>query len=451
MFTTFINNKFLLYLTLFGVALSLLLQFGVKPIVEGDAGSYIQCANAFYNGKPQECTPIRTPGYPLFILITNTIFQNLNYQLTVTIQYFLILGTAYYIYLLALLLFQNKTIGYVSYFLIITNPVFIFYSNNILTEITYIFFSTGFCYFTIKYIFKQDNINIILASVFIAISALIRPLAQYYYLFLLIILFFVHYKNWMILIKKCFLAVLLVYIIFSPWMIKNYLQFHRGSLTVVFGEALWTDVYRFNKLPLVDSNFYKKEKEEIRASSEDKQYLNAKTAIQSFGYDMSTTDNILKEISMESIKAYPIQYAKGVLASFINMAFYPKYIYGDYIAASQKTHIREYPPARYVYYAFDDLMHKLNYPSLFLTIFGIAGLYICFTSFDIKKKLSSIFFILIIFSSLAIASIIASYVRYRIIIDQFLILFSVFAFFHLWNRYGVSRHCRNFFHFSKNI
>src|SRR3989344_1281175 len=134
MFTTFINNKFLLYLTLFGVALSLLLQFGVKPIVEGDAGSYIQCANAFYNGKPQECTPIRTPGYPLFILITNTIFQNLNYQLTVTIQYFLILGTAYYIYLLALLLFQNKTIGYVSYFLIITNPVFIFYSNNILTD-----------------------------------------------------------------------------------------------------------------------------------------------------------------------------------------------------------------------------------------------------------------------------------------------------------------------------
>lgn len=445
MFTKIFCNKILLYLTLFGITLSLLMQLAITPTAGGDSPLYFQCASAMYGDKASECDPSRTPGYPIFILITDTIFQKFHFQLTVMAQYLLILGTAYYVYLLAMLLFQNKIIGYVSYFFIITNPVFLFYSNNILTEITYIFFTTGFCYYTIKYIFKQANVYLILASIYIAISALIRPIAQYFFLYLCVILLFIHYKKLAAFLKNFFLVATIVYIIFLPVLLKNYFQHRQGSLTIVFGYALWLNVYRFNGLPLVDSDFYKKEKELIRSTSADSQYSNATIALQSMGYDLAKTDTILKEISMESIKAHPMRYAKGVLTSFSKMALYPKYIYGDYIAVDQKKYIRDNPFARYAYYAYDDLMHKLNYPSLLITLLGMSGLYINFTSPDTKKKLSSALVAILIFSSIAIASIIASYVRYRIVIDQFLILFSVYAIFHLWGRYKMSQRIKNYF------
>lgn len=442
----FFRNKILLIIALLGLGLAVLLQLSVKPTISDDSPGYIECANFLSHGNVKDCDPARTPGYPLFIMLTDTIFGGLDYQLTVFIQYLLTLGTAYLMYRLALMIFNNRLTGYIAFFLIATNPLFIFYGNNLLSEVPFLFFLTGFAYYVVKYVYDQKNRYLVYSSLLLGAATLVRPSSQYYFVFTLLILAALHHKHWQSLLKKSLLVIAVFFLLITPWILKNSLVYHERSLTVFLGYALWTNVFHGDRLPLVDSNLYRFEKEIIRQKGIQKSYVESWHTLFSLHPDPVAVNQIMKEISVETVKKYPLGYARGSMASFIKLTFYPKYFYGDYLQIDQLENLRSGSPSKYFYYAFKDLMHKVNYPVLLMTILGIIGLGVTFFKSEPRYKIIAVFFALLIFGSLAIPAFFSlPYIRYRTAVDQFLILFASYAVVYLWSRYDLGIRLVEFF------
>ncbi|MDP2933947.1 MAG: hypothetical protein Q8N81_07540 [bacterium] len=113
----------LILITLFGLLLFGLLSLSVKPTVSDDSPTYIGCAEAIFRLNAGDCSSARTPGYPLLILITDTMFGGTGFIVTVWAQYLLLLASAYLLYKLCLLLFNDKTAGYLAFFLTTTYPL----------------------------------------------------------------------------------------------------------------------------------------------------------------------------------------------------------------------------------------------------------------------------------------------------------------------------------------
>lgn len=446
--TVLFRNKILLILTLLGLGLFLLLQLSVKPTISDDSPGYIQCAMDISHGNFKVCDPARTPGYSFMIFLTDTVFGGLNYQLTVFLQALMVLGTAYFVYRLSQLIFNNQKVAYLSFFLTVTNPLFLFYSNNLLTEVPFLFFLTGFVYYFIQYLYQQRNRYLVLLALFLGIATLVRPLPQYFLFLVILVLFVMHYKTLGQLLKKGLIVAAIFTLLVGPWIWKNSVQYHEKTLTIFFGYSLWVNVFRADKLPLVDSNLFPEEKAIIKQKGNAQAYTEVWHMLDSRYQNPVTVDRIMKKISLETIKHYPLDYLKGSLINFLKITFYPKYSFGDYLLKDQQENLRAIPPASYLYYAFKDLMHKVNYPVLIMTLLGIFGLGQTFRKQDIKTKMVAVIFTFIILVILVIPSILTvPNVRYRVITEQFFILFGSYGLVHLWSRYELTKRLTKLFNF----
>ncbi|MDP2933948.1 MAG: glycosyltransferase family 39 protein [bacterium] len=314
-----------------------------------------------------------------------------------------------------------------------------------MTEIPFVFLLTGFVYYSIKYLYETKTKDIIIASLFLAFGILTRPFALYLIIPLFALIIAVKFGDWKGILRHSLLAALVCGVVLAPWIYKNVQQYHSASLQYLSGIALWTNVYKVDKLPIVDSQMLQKEKQLIKAHPAES-YIDAYKTLEAAGYSPAEYDRALTAISLESIKAHPITYISKTAKNFIKLSLYPKYAFGDYLVIDQNENLRPNNYSRYFYYAFNDLAHKVNYPVILLTLLGISGIAMSLVSDDKKRKIATWFIAAIILACLAIpAATIIPNVRYRIVIDQLLMLFASYAFLIFWRRLQVVEKIKKIF------
>lgn len=209
------ENKriFLLYLGIF-IVLTLLL-FSPRLFVGGDNAQYIALAESIISGKgyrtmylPDE--PPNThfpPGFPLLLCIPHAIFGK-NIMVFKLVVFCISAGALYFLYAIARYLYHGKTKFIMAFFLSL--PIIVVYSNRVLSEMPYLFFTLGALYFF--YMAEEKNpamyylsFGMATFAVFIRTTGLILIISmvitlllkkRFKYLFMLLIMFGITYIPW---------------------------------------------------------------------------------------------------------------------------------------------------------------------------------------------------------------------------------------------------------------
>jgi hypothetical protein len=168
------------------------------------------------------------PGYPFFLSIIYKIFGENNFNAVRILQIFLLAGTGILIFLIARK-FLNLTpvFAFFSSLTLVFWPYFIVWSSLILTEILFIFFLTLAVFFALKFKNKKLFKDSLFSVLTLGIATLIRPEIIFlpFWLLFLWFIFKQRRQNLKINFKRTILALIILILIISPWLIKNIVLF----------------------------------------------------------------------------------------------------------------------------------------------------------------------------------------------------------------------------------
>ncbi|MFN8284883.1 MAG: glycosyltransferase family 39 protein [Chitinophagales bacterium] len=250
--SSFFENKKMLYLLVFAfiVRIFVFIRFQpwldtviTKQILIFDSLGYHNLALCIKNNFTFCGDAFRTPGYPFFVSIIYFISGN-HVSHVLFIQIFLNLISIVLMYKIGAALFSEKTgfIAAVLFSLDLHHIIFIYY---ILTETIYTtVFLLGLYYF-IKAIKTNQLKFFLMTGILYGISALIRPISQFYIycVFAFVLIFF--YKNRKNGIRFSFMLLIGYFVTIAPWCARNYSEYGHFALSNIKGYNLlfWNASY----------------------------------------------------------------------------------------------------------------------------------------------------------------------------------------------------------------
>jgi len=228
-----VRNEYLFLLTLFLLAcfLGILYAFYLKgnlPIDDAK-GFDILGLNILRYGQyafePGVPTALKTPLYPLFLSAIYSVFGH-SYLAVRIIQSIIGSLSCVVVYFIGKKI-SDKNLGYVSAIICVFYPFFIYYTGYLLVETLFTFLLAVTIYCLIIAMEKPIGMNFGLSGVLMGLSGLCKPTAFVFFPFAILGFLinlgtrkFSTYKN---LAVFFFLFVLTL----SPWIIRNYVVFHR--------------------------------------------------------------------------------------------------------------------------------------------------------------------------------------------------------------------------------
>ena len=198
-----------------------------------DAGAYsFRATDLIQNHRLSTFT---LPGFPIVLSLFYLVF---GYKIIFPISFLIIISSFLGImaYLIALELFNNKTVALISLILIIMNPILIMQAPNLLSDTLALFFFSLIIFLILKD-YKSITLRYtLLIGLLIGFTILIRP--NYIYLgiiYLFFILFGTKKIKLNFKLKKIALLLIGGLIIVGPWMYYTYTQIGEPTISTNSG------------------------------------------------------------------------------------------------------------------------------------------------------------------------------------------------------------------------
>jgi 4-amino-4-deoxy-L-arabinose transferase-like glycosyltransferase len=180
---------------------------------------------------PIEPDYYRTPLYPLFILLAESI-QIETYPIII-LQIILGVATCYYTYKLAKLITKNKFIASIAALFIAVDVPSIVMNNIVMTETLFSFLLILSVYTFVSYL-KNNSIKLLaLTALFCGLTILCRPIAFFIPLFFSAFLLYFFRKEKLKSISKIGILLLISVLTISPWLIRNKNTFNHYFMSVI--------------------------------------------------------------------------------------------------------------------------------------------------------------------------------------------------------------------------
>ncbi|MCM8786158.1 MAG: glycosyltransferase family 39 protein [Candidatus Omnitrophica bacterium] len=221
------KNKILIFIFIIGFLLRIAFVLTLKNnFYFDDEFEYFKMVQNFLSGKGlivgENLKSFRPPLYPLVISVL--ILFKFNLIGIRVFQSFISTLTVYFIYLIGKKTFGEKT-GIVSAFISSFYPFFIFYNGFLLTETLFVFFTVLSIFYLIMTTERNGKVSFF-SGIFLGLSGLTRPILQLY--LPVSILHILSFKeNLKIRFRKIILLVIGFCLTLSPWIIRNYKIFHK--------------------------------------------------------------------------------------------------------------------------------------------------------------------------------------------------------------------------------
>ena len=243
------HSNILLYLLVFAAALFYILVWDNAPIVTNDSGSYMKVAADLQDLKLDKL-PDRTPGYPFLLWLTNS--HEHPTRLLFFIQLALhLLSVLLLAYLLNYMAVSKKIIALFSFLSLI--PPSVVMSAYVMAEALTQFFLVIGVVFLLLGIDKSKRSLIVISSIALSFSAVVRPTYQLIFVVifgLLLISLFLVQKARRQLAFATFSTFVFSTIFIGGLILNNYRNFDQFGLTPFFGLGLCTKTARFlERLP----------------------------------------------------------------------------------------------------------------------------------------------------------------------------------------------------------
>jgi len=175
-------------------------------------------------------TAMRSPGYPFFLSLIFRFSKSI--LLIKIIQLILYYFSAFFIFKLAFKISQNRNISFIAGFLFLIYPPILFTTNTVYPQLLYLFLFLGL----ILILFNKNLnwINLLIISIINGFLILINPIHLLFFPFM-IYLILLKKERLFSRIKKTVFFVLISFLVFFPWMNRNYKLFHNFALTSTGG------------------------------------------------------------------------------------------------------------------------------------------------------------------------------------------------------------------------
>jgi len=206
-------------------------------VLVGDSSGYHMFALDILNTHSfANFDTFRTPGYPLLLAFVYSLL-GIKPWIVLLLQIFMEVGLVIIVYLLSKAIFNSEQISLIAAFLYSINFLSAYYSVRLLTEISFTFiFALGILFFSggLKY---NKLSGFVLGGLFVGLATLIRPIAQYFPIVLVVVILFSSNKISQKLINV--IAVLIVFFaIISPWQFRNLITYGYYELSTISGTGL---------------------------------------------------------------------------------------------------------------------------------------------------------------------------------------------------------------------
>jgi len=256
------EKVFLIILFILAIAtrfLFFLYEINVNNITENkkfyvyDAKEYQELALSLSKGNfTEEWSPpflniilktktLRTPGYPLFLLLVYSLFGMNNNTAVIVIQIFLSSLIVIFTYKLSMVIFNDYTISFLAGLLVVFDFSSITLSNFLLSETLAAFFIITGLLFFIKNL-KDDKIYYNISSSFLlAVATYVRPIILYLPLFLLLPIICYYWKDKKKLILNSFIFVVVFLSGIGIWIYRNY----KETRVPVFSSIQGINIYYY--------------------------------------------------------------------------------------------------------------------------------------------------------------------------------------------------------------
>jgi len=352
---------------------------------------------AYYNFNEQPIPSVYMPPlYAFFIYFIKTITASNGTELLYTIILIQILLSTYSVYLFYQLNgnFFSKKISLINSSIYSLVPLNLYACGQISSITLQVFLSFLFLNLLFLIIKEQTKKNIIFFSFTSSLLILIR--AEFILIFIFII-FFIFIKK-KIKLKNMIKILVIVALIISPYITRNYIHFNQIFIVKSLGYNLWKGN---NELSKVEGHAESFEKEE---------HKNIKVKIDNLKKDKFyelNRDKVLLNEAINNLQENPIRYILQYIKKFLSFFF----------VDLQST----YP----LYYNFFHI-----FPLIFISLFSFAGLPMIFKD----RKLESKFLLLYLVANLVIFSIFSILPRYKLIIIPIQIISASYFIIYLFKK-----------------
>jgi 4-amino-4-deoxy-L-arabinose transferase-like glycosyltransferase len=318
------------------------------------------------------------------------------------IQSLLMIFGGWMVFNISLLIFKKESVAFISFFIYLSYPFFIFYQGMLLSETLFIYFLLTSFYFLYKW--KEEGFlfdrYFYLTNIFFILCIYTKATLIFLPPILVTILFFAISKKTKCAIKIFILSSLVFILLMSPWWIRNYQIFNEFiPFTTSSGANLYLGNNPNNKLGGVD-----------------------------WGVDVER--DIVDEISLikgesDRNKAY----TKRALSYIENNPL----VFVEHVWLKFKRFWNITPNAK----SYNSGAHKWITIISFTPIlfFSIISLYFNRSFFN---KLTPIYVLIVFFTILHV--VVISSLRYRLPLEPFLIIISSPVFFSFWKLINNVRH-----------
>jgi len=215
-----------------------------ESILIFDARGYHRLALCIVDSLTLCGDTFRTPGYPFFLAIFYKLFGAKPWMALLG-QIPVDLVSIYFLFRIGELI-QSRSVATISATLLAIDPNTVFAATNLYSDGLFVAFLMASLYFFLRGI-KEPLIyrNMLISGFLLGLAALVRPVAQYYVLLLL--LFTVFWPNRGIArnSKSAILYVIAFMIAICPWLYRNYDLYGTAKLSSIQGDNLlfWQVAY----------------------------------------------------------------------------------------------------------------------------------------------------------------------------------------------------------------
>jgi 4-amino-4-deoxy-L-arabinose transferase-like glycosyltransferase len=314
------RQLWLLFAAAFAARLILFLLFQpwtdavvVDSVIVDDAAQYHRLAVCIVTELSFCGDTFRTPGYPLFIALFYSLFGEAPWVVLIS-QAFVDLATMYVVFKIGQLVFTER-VGLIGAALFAFDTNTMFATTTLLTETLFVCVLMGGFYFYLRALLRFELASAILGGLLLALATLIRPVAEY--LFVILIVFAVAWITTGTIkarLKTAAILSLAFALTIAPWAYRNYALYDTVSLSSIQGENL-----------LFWQVTYAKTWETGRAPEDIEAEFRAEAASRGYEDGGNPFENaaIAQEIAVEYISSHPMTYASrlmtGILHTFTNL------------------------------------------------------------------------------------------------------------------------------------
>lgn len=417
------------------------------PIVGGDSQDFINLSKDF---APLEA--FRTPFYSYFLKVFNFLSSSHHLLFVVLVQITLSSFGAIIFFKISKIFFENIKLQYLALFFYIFSLNITFHSQIILSDSLFGFGMILFVYWflstlnpikPIQIIVLDDKYTFVFLGFFVGFLSYVRPIALYLPLaiFLLSLIIFLlnknnlYYKN---LLKNTFIILIVSSLLVVPWFIRNKIN----SGIFAFSSISSYNIFYYNLDEFSKSTFasnstremYDRDREKIENNNKDKRLLENQNTLK------EASNNILENQKINYLLFHLYSTNKFFLSSTLRyiILFYPESVYGYFGLGNIDKDLSTLVSERDYRNIFIILKKQalLNIDRIFNVLIFILFIFsIIFGIRDLAKKefKIEIWFLIFIIFYFAILTGPVSIPRYRLPVEPFLAIMSIWGGVNLIN------------------